>query len=53
MTVMPADSAATSCSRLVPTGSMTRPRLPMCSAVVSAGTMACPAPIAAAEVSAR
>ena len=53
MTVMPAGSAVTSCSMLAAIGSMTKPRVPTCRAVVAGGTMACPGSIAAAAVPVR
>ena len=40
-------------SVLVPTGSMTRQRLPACTAVVPSGSTASPGPTAAAEVPSR
>ena len=49
----PSGAPVASCSMLVPTGSMTRPRVPTCSAVAPAGRTASAGPMAAAEVPAR
>ena len=53
MTVTPLGALTTMCSVLVPTGSMTRQRLPAWTAVVPAGSTASPGPTAAAEVPSR
>ena len=53
MTVTPLGALITMRSVLVPTGSMTRPSAPTCSALVSAGSTASAGPTAAAEVPSR
>jgi hypothetical protein len=53
MTVTPSGALIAMRSVLVPTGSMTRPSAPTCSALVSAGSTASAGPTAAAEVPSR